>query len=413
MAIHNIPWQSPIELAAALEANEEHFVFLYSSLLTKYSGRYSYIAYTPTKIITDLKNIDSFNITNRYFGYLGYEMLFDKSVAEHYINTPDIYMVQFSNLITFDHKEKTCTLTGVNTNLPTTQKILSSHTTVNTLESNMSKEDYCKNIEKTIQAITRGDFYQANITRKFYGTFATPPNAFEIFAQLSQRSPAPYSAFLKLGKYRIISSSPEMFIKLSADGTAENTLIKGTTRRFHNTQHDQSSKLKLQNSEKDQSENIMIVDLMRNDFTKGSYTDSIQVKNLYEIYSYKTVHHALSTIQSKKLPQVSSLEFIRNCFPAGSMTGAPKKQVMQWCSEIEKWKRGVYSGALGWLDGDGSLDLSVVIRTIIIEENRFEFQVGGGIVYESNPEDEWKETMDKSAGIAQALNINIERLKKI
>ncbi|MBQ4874555.1 MAG: anthranilate synthase component I family protein [Rickettsiaceae bacterium H1] len=412
---YDIPWINPLKLAAAVDDLGEDFVFLYSSLLTKYSGRYSYLAYSP---IESVKNIDDFQPLSkkvRWFGYLGYEMLSEKNDLErYYIKMPDMWMVQFAKIIVFDHEKKVCSFTSYTDNIfPDAKIIPSSDTKVSSVHSNMTKEEYCRNIEKTLDAIVRGDFYQANITRKFYGTLSEGFSSLGIFAKLSECSPGPYSAFLKLGKYRVISSSPEMFIKLSAKGLAENNLIKGTSARFSDIYQDELSKIKLQKSEKDQSEHIMIADLMRNDFTKGSYADSIKVEDLYKIYSYETVHHALSTVRSRKLPNVSSLQFVKNCFPAGSITGAPKIQVMKWCRQIEKWRRGLYTGSIGWFDEDGSLDLSVVIRTLIIEDNKFEFQVGGGIVYESTPEGEWRETLTKSIGIAKALNLGIKRLEEL
>ena len=411
---YNIPWCDPVKLAAAVDYMGGDFVFLYSSLLLEYSGRYSYLAYSPTQCIKNIDELEPALKEGRWFGYLGYEMLSQESnIQLDYIKMPDIWITQFLKIIIFDHKEKTCSFISNNGDVLFPKEIPVSNTRVSALYSNMTKNEYYKNIEKTLEAIIRGDFYQANISRKFYGTLAEGFDSFGIFERLSKESPASYSAFLKLGKYRIISSSPEMFIKLSADGDAENFLIKGTSPRFIDKEKDKLSRITLENSEKDKSENIMIVDLMRNDFTRGSYTDSIRVENLYTIYSYKSVHHALSMVKSKKLLDISSFQFVKNCFPPGSMTGAPKIEVIKWCKKIEKWRRGLYAGSIGWFDGVGSLDLSVVIRTLIIEDNKFEFQVGGGIVYGSTPEDEWKETIVKSYDIAKVLNLDIRRLEEL
>lgn len=413
---HTLPWYEPLALASAIDNIDEDFVLLYSALLTKYSGRYSYLGYSAIKSITNLLDLELALKQERWFGYLSYEMLYGEEYdLQHYIKMPKVLMVQFVYVIVFDHQNKFCTLISNQQDpyIPKPQIIPNSNVAVEKLYSNMSKDEYCSNIAKTLEAIKRGDFYQANITRKFYGTLSKGFHAFGIFAELCIQNPAPYAAFLKLGKYRVLSSSPEMFIRLNSDGYAENNLIKGTSARFANKEQDELSRLTLQNSKKDQSENIMIVDLMRNDFTKGSYTDSITVSELYKIYSYATVHHALSTVKSKKLPDISSFQFIKNCFPAGSITGAPKIQVMKWCAQIEKWRRGIYSGSIGWFNDDGSADLSVVIRTLILEDDKFEFQVGGGIVYESTPENEWQETLMKAQAIAKVLNLDMSELVAI
>ncbi len=405
-------WQDPIALASAVNDLGEDFVFLYSSLLTDYSGRYSYLAFDPVQTINDLEELNYVTTQcGSCFGYLSYEMLLDSDLDQQsYIQIPAIWMTKFAQVIIFDHKKKVF-LSNRKISVQI-GKIPISNIHATSLFSNMSKGEYCQNIEKTLQAITRGDFYQANITRKFYGALQDGFNAFAIFTELARYSPAPYSAFLKLGKFRVVSSSPEMFIKLTEDGNVENNLIKGTAPRFADVRLDQLSKRNLQNSQKDKSENFMIVDLMRNDLTIGSYTDSIFVSNLYKIYSYKTVHHALSTVKSRKLPLISPIQFIKNCFPPGSITGAPKIQVMQWCRDIEKWQRGLYTGSIGWV-GKNSFDLSVAIRTIIIEDNKFEFQVGGGIVYESEPEKEWRETLDKAMAMATILNLEIQELEQL
>ena len=157
----------------------------------------------------------------------------------------------------------------------------------------------------------------------------------------------------------------------------------------------------------------MIVDLMRNDLARSSEAGSVKVEKLFEVSSYKTLHHLASTITSQKRNNISTLDAVINSFPAGSMTGAPKVSAMKFCNRQEKIKRGVYSGALGWFGGDGSCDLSVVIRTLIIHGNKFEFQVGGGITSDSDPEKEWQETIIKARGIMTALGADIRVLEEL
>ena len=226
---------------------------------------------------------------------------------------------------------------------------------------------------------------------------------------LCAASPAPYSAYLRLGDYHIVSSTPERFLTLDSQGRAETRPIKGTTPRFADMAQDELSRKALEKSVKDRSENLMIVDLMRNDFGRGSVFGSVEVEDLFQVTSYATLHHMASTVKGQKRHGVSSLDFVKACFPPGSMTGAPKVRAMEICSELERHKRGVYSGAIGWFGGDGSVDLAVVIRTLVLRGTDFEFQVGGAVVADSTPEGEWHETLVKARGIARVLGLEPER----
>jgi anthranilate/para-aminobenzoate synthase component I len=226
-------------------------------------------------------------------------------------------------------------------------------------------------------------------------------------------SPAPYSAILKLDDKFIISSSPERFVHVSSDGKVDTRPIKGSAPRFEDAAKDTESKRQLQISEKDRAENLMIVDLSRNDISRHCEKGSVKVEGLFEVTSYATVHHMASTVKGRKKQESTTLDLIKGCFPPGSMTGAPKIKAMQLCSELENVKRGVYSGAIGWFGGDGSADLSVVIRTIIIDCDKFEFQVGGAIVADSIAEKEFEESILKAKAMAKALNIDIGKLESL
>jgi anthranilate/para-aminobenzoate synthase component I len=211
----------------------------------------------------------------------------------------------------------------------------------------------------------------------------------------------------------ILSSSPERFLTVDATGHMISSPIKGTAPRFTDPALDASSRTRLETSAKDRAENLMIVDLMRNDLSRSSKPGSVRVERLFEVSSYATLHHMASTITGQKRPDILTLDALHHCFPPGSMTGAPKIRAMQWCLEHERIRRGVYSGALGWFGGDGACDFSVVIRTLVTEGRRFEFQVGGGIVADSDPTEEWQETITKAQGICSALGVNIKSLEAI
>jgi anthranilate/para-aminobenzoate synthase component I len=189
--------------------------------------------------------------------------------------------------------------------------------------------------------------------------------------------------------------------------------IKGTAPRHADTNEDNISKENLARSEKNRAENLMIVDLMRNDFSHSAELGTIKVSSLFDITTHATIHHMSSTIKGQKKESASTLQAIKCCFPPGSMTGAPKIAAMRLCSDLERQERGVYSGAIGWFGGDGSCELSVVIRTLIIQNNRFEFQIGGGIVADSTPEDELQEIYEKARGIMECLNLSRKEMEML
>ena len=224
-----------------------------------------------------------------------------------------------------------------------------------------------------------------------------------MYLELAKKSPAQYGAFIKFNDLYIISSSPESFLKSDNNGNITAQPIKGTI--GIDTNDGEKEKIKLMNSDKDKAENLMIVDLMRNDLSISCEVGSVKVPKIFEITSYPHLHHLSSVITGKKRKNVSNVDLIQRCFPPGSMTGAPKVSMMNEISKKEKFKRGVYSGAIGYFGGDGSFDFSVVIRTILIKENKLEFQVGGAIVYDSTPEEELVESNVKAQKIKELLGL--------
>ncbi|MBV8940042.1 MAG: anthranilate synthase component I family protein, partial [Alphaproteobacteria bacterium] len=237
----------------------------------------------------------------------------------------------------------------------------------------------------------------------FFGRLTAPPDALSLFERLCEASPAPYSACLKLGDAAVLSSSPERFLTLDAQGRLETRPIKGSAPRHIDVAEDARLRAALAASAKDRAENLMIVDLMRNDFSRVCLPGSVQVSGLYDVSSFATIHHMASVVTGRVRPERGALDALCACFPPGSMTGAPKLRAMEIAARLEKMARGAYSGALGWFGGDGTMDLSVIIRTLIVQGGRFEFQVGGGVVADSTAEGEWRETMVKAEGIRRAL----------
>jgi len=448
LEIQQIKWADPLDLAHQISTSnyQENWVFLYSGLNEQIENSKSYICLYPQKeIVSDSFDELEKELGNKYFGYLSYDLknqLEDlKDGEKSFLNLPNLWMINFGLVLEFDHDKKVINEFSLHSALrvsslslqlssSSSQRRLGSqqvqkdpilrwdgginnYNSIKNLTSNFSKSEYLEKV-KTIQThIQNGDIYQANLTRKFFGEFQVKPqNPFEIFLKLNHESPANYSSFLKLGENFIISSSPELFLKIDQSGKVLSSPIKGTAPRFEDKKLDEESKNNLQNSPKEQAENLMIVDLVRNDLSKHCLSGSVQVENLFKASSYKTIHHLSSDIFGIKKPTSNNLDIVKSCFPAGSMTGTPKIKAMEICSDLEKQNRGVYSGAIGFI-GNQDCKLSVVIRTLIIKENKFEFQVGGAITFDSNPLMEWQETINKAKGIARTLGINLDDLEKI
>ncbi len=384
-----------------LISSDKNFALLHTGKFVPYSDKNSFLLSDENDLVrgSDLDVLEKKikNSRGKYlFGWLGYGL---KNKLEKlpedkdfFIKNDDVNFSEFSQKENYEPGEL--------------QKILSEYSAgnykkpeVKYVRSDMSKAEYLDKIKTIRGRIERGDVYQANLTRKFYGEFEGDVNAFALFAKLSVLSPAPYSVFYKVGETYIISSSPELFLKVDGEGNAVTCPIKGSARA--------GAQGELSVSGKDQSENLMITDLMRNDLARACEAGSVKVRGLFETSSFKNISHMHSTIVGKLKEGNTSFDLIKAIFPPGSMTGAPKIQAMKLCSELEGIKRGIYSGILGLINED-ICQFSVVIRTIIIQGNKFEFQVGGGIVYDSSPESEWQETMIKASAMAEVLGVSKE-----
>lgn len=421
-----ISWCSPLELAACVD--EPYWVLLYSSVKTSYTGRYSYLACGLQQKITSSdfaefsRNLstDKEQFENAWFGYLGYGLkdTLEKVESDQpdWLQMPKLQMLRFANIYQFDHENKILTMwsNGKSAPLALKPQVTSNHIPpVTNVNSNMIKSEYLQKAAHVIERIHAGDLYQANLTRKFYGEFSGIPDCLQIFRKLCEVSPAPYSAFIKLDDRFVVSSSPESFLNINADGNITTRPIKGTAQRGTDEKSDAELRQKLNESEKDRAENLMIVDLMRNDLARSCLPGSIKTDSLFDITTHATIHHLSSTVSGRKSGNFSTIDAVKAAFPPGSMTGAPKIHAMNLCSKLEWQERGVYSGAIGWFGGDGSCDLSVVIRTLIIKDKKFEFQVGGGIVADSTPEKELEELISKAKGIAMTLNLPLNTLAEI
>ena len=269
------------------------------------------------------------------------------------------------------------------------------------LKSNFTKSEYFKAVEKIRDYIRAGDTYQVNLAQRFQTEY--DGDAWTLCKNLRKLSPAPFSAYLNFGETKILSSSPERFLKIRG-GIIETRPIKGTRPRGETPKEDKRLVQELTASEKDKAEHIMIVDLERNDLGKVCGFGSVRVAEMEVIESYSNVHHMVSTVRGKLRKGVSVIDCIRATFPGGSITGAPKVRAMEIIDELEPTRRGLYTGSIGYIGFDGSCDLNIVIRTMIVKDGKIFFHVGGGVVYDSTPEGEYQETMDKGEALFDSLN---------
>ena len=349
------------------------------------------------------------------FGYLSYDLKNDIEPlsSENFdgLNFPDLYFFQPKKLFLFKDKSVTikylnCICDEVESDLVTissfskTAELKVSNNIK--IESRVSKASYIEKVTAMLSHIKRGDIYEANFCQEFYAIAQLNP--LETYFSLNSISQTPFATFLKNGNQFLLSSSPERFIKKEGSVITSQP-IKGTTRRSDNSNEDDDLKFALKNDQKERSENIMIVDLVRNDLSKIAKKGTVKVTELCEIHSFKQVHHMISTVEAEVLPTVSAVGIIAAAFPMGSMTGAPKISAMTIIEELEETKRGVYSGAVGYFSPQGDFDFNVVIRSILYNASNsyVSFSVGSAITSKSTPEKEYEECLVKAKAMRSVL----------
>lgn len=271
--------------------------------------------------------------------------------------------------------------------------------------SNVTEQDYHQALTKIDDYIHAGDCYQVNFAQRFTAT--CEGDAWAAYQYLREHAPTPYSAFFDTPDGAILSLSPEQFLEVQ-DGKVTTKPIKGTRPRGSEAESDQALKDELADSEKDRAENLMIVDLLRNDISKVCDHGSVRVPKLFDIESYRNVHHLVSTITGKLNNQFSPIDLLEQSFPGGSITGAPKIRAMEIIEELEPNRRSIYCGSIGYLSFNGRLDSSITIRTLLCQDNRIHCWAGGGIVADSEISDEYQETYNKVNNLLRSLEATIQ-----
>lgn len=337
-----------------------------------------------------------------YFGY-GLKNVIEKLPARAHddLGLPDCWFGFYHDLWVFDHVARQLyritvpePTGGEVPKLPAPSKVLEKKPANSNLRANFTYEGYCAAVHRVKEYIVAGDVYQVNLSQRFQCEVAAPPP--EVYAALRQANPAPHAAYLDIGDAQVLSSSPECFLKMTNRQIATRP-IKGTAPSTTNP-------FDLLQSQKNNAELLMIVDLERNDLGRVCEFGSVQVPQLVAVESYATVHHLVATVTGILRPGVSHVNAARTCFPGGSVTGAPKIRAMEIIDELEPHARGVYCGAIGYFGFNNVSQLNIAIRTVVQQGSRLTFHAGGAIVADSEPSAEYEETLAKARGILNAID---------
>jgi para-aminobenzoate synthetase component 1 len=273
-------------------------------------------------------------------------------------------------------------------------------TVTSAVKSNMDKVGYATAFDKIKRYIHEGDCYQVNLAQRF--SAKAQGDAWSAYLELRRISPAPFSAYMNLPGLQVLSASPERFLRVK-NGHIETRPIKGTRPRSSDPVQDAANRVELESSVKDRAENLMIVDLLRNDIGKTCTPGSVKAGRLFTLESFANVHHLVSTVTGELAAGQTALDALCGCFPGGSVTGAPKLRAMEIIEELEPHRRGLYCGAIGYIGFDGGMDTSIAIRTGVYSAGEFRFWAGGGIVADSELQKEYRETLDKASSMLQLM----------
>ncbi|MFQ5793974.1 MAG: aminodeoxychorismate synthase component I [Candidatus Bipolaricaulia bacterium] len=353
-------------------------------------------------------------------GYFGYDLVRSiedlPATTEDDLGMPDIHLGFYDTGLCFDHLTGRCIISAVALDDPAEDKIAALRRCLekpvsvedppcrvagaSPIRSNFTREAYLEGIEAVQRYLRAGDVYQVNLSQRLETVTRLP--GYAVYLQLRRINPEPFAAYLNFGEFKILSASPERFLKVTGRSVGTRP-IKGTRPRGATPEEDRRLRGELLASEKDRAELMMIVDLERNDLGKVCRYGSVRVTELRGIEAHPKVFHTVSTVEGKLRSGVGAGDLLRATFPSGSVTGAPKVRAMEIIDELEPTRRGLYTGAIGRLGFDGTVDLNIVIRTIVMKRERVYYQVGGGIVVDSQSEAEYQETLDKAVALFDTL----------
>ena len=350
------------------------------------------------------------------FGYMSYDLKNDTEQLSSFnndkISFPDLFFFQPKKIfiVKGNHlfiKYQEHLINYLDTDLEKIQHLIATKSDSDFMGLNIlpkvSKSDYIRKVRQLLQHIQRGDIYEVNFCMEFFAKNAKI-NPYEMYENLNQVSQPPFASFLKMNRLYAISASPERYLKKTNQNLISQP-IKGTKKRSPDPKVDNAYKQALLNDPKEHSENVMIVDLVRHDLSKTAQKNTVKVDELLGIYSFLQVHHLISTISSTVKPDTPLIDIIKTTFPMGSMTGAPKIKAMQLIEKYEVSKRGIYSGALGYITQDGNFDFNVMIRSVLYNEKQkyVSYSVGSAITAKSDPEKEYEECLLKAKALREVL----------
>ncbi len=357
-----------------------------------------------------------------YFAYdLGRRIEKIPDTSKHDINMPEMAIGIYDWAVVTDHQQRRTWLTGygkdertfdewyelldlfqTNTELVTSKTSTQEFEVRSDLQANMDDERYARAFNKIKHYIREGDCYQVNLAQRFAIDVAGDP--WPAYLKLRRLNPAPYSSFFNISEGTVLSTSPERFLKVD-NGLVETKPIKGTRRRSSDVYEDRALSEDLLESKKDRAENLMIVDLLRNDIGKSCRSGSVSVPRLFALESFARVHHLVSTVIGQLAENTHALDLLRGCFPGGSITGAPKLRAMEIIEELEPHRRSIYCGSVAYIGFDGNMDSNITIRTLLHHKDRMYCWAGGGIVTDSRLDAEYQECFDKASALFALFEI--------
>lgn len=397
----------PYDVAAGFH-QDPYFAFLDSSRNDGEQGRYSILAWQP-KAVVRLRNEDPFRAIcellksgpkGGVIGYFSYDLFrflenYEGLKAIDDLGLPDGCLMAYDDVLIFDHGSGRW-----NREPPPAQKKTGLQYKTGAAESNMTKERYLASVKRALDYIGGGDIYQVNLSQRFSHPFEGSP--FPMFGALRNISPSFYGAYLNCGDHVVISSSPELFLKKTGR-TIETRPIKGTRPRGRSADEDAAMRRDLYNSPKEAAELTMVVDLERNDLGRICEYGSVEVVAHRYIDELPTLFHTVSTVRGTLKEHAGPVDILRATFPGGSISGCPKIRAIEVIDELEPTRRHVYTGSIGFFAPNGDFTLNIAIRTMLVAGGKVHYQVGGGIVADSDPEREYQETLDKAAAMRKAM----------